>query len=201
MIRRHVSAPHTIACVTDIPEGIDSSVEIIAPPRDFEDWRIPSWGPERPQCLRRLAMYAPDAGKIFGDRFVCMDLDCVVVGQLDPMIEARSGFRIAKGRGGVNRPYNGSMVYLEAGARPQVYERLTQLAAAEAGKQFVGSDQAWLAYCLGVDEETWGPEDGLQFWDKADESARVVFFPGKEKPWDWGPQGRDWVRDNYRAAT
>src|SRR5690242_3543774 len=41
MVRRNLSMPHRIACVTDHPEGIDPSVEIIAPPRDFEDVRIP----------------------------------------------------------------------------------------------------------------------------------------------------------------
>lgn len=184
MVRRNLSIPHVISCVTDIPEGIDPSIEIIAPPRDFEDWRIPSWGKDKPQCLRRISMFAPDAAKTFGERFVCMDLDCVVTGALDPMFDTDSPFKIAIGTG-KGRPYNGSMMLITAGARSQVYERFSLAGAIEAGRNFVGSDQAWIMHCLGPNEQTWGREDGLAYWSdwRRNSKARVTFFPGSTKPW------------------
>src|SRR5690606_10463870 len=84
MVRRNLSMPHRIACVTDLVDELPG-VEIIAPPREFEAVRIPTWGSGRPQCLRRLTMFAPDAAKVFGERFVCMDLDSIVGGPLDPL--------------------------------------------------------------------------------------------------------------------
>lgn len=184
-VRRHLSMPHRIACVTDIPEGIDPRVEIIAPPTDFADWRIPSWGPDRPQCLRRIAMFAPDAGETFGERFVCMDLDCVVSGSLDPLFDTPADFKMFRGTAH-GRPYNGSMMLLRAGTRPQVYTDFTLEGARKAGHRFVGSDQAWISHCLGPREATWGPEDGALFWEHQRIDAgkcRVVFFPGLTKPW------------------
>lgn len=197
MVRRNLSMPHTFACVTDIPEGIDPSIEIIAPPRDFEDWRIPSWGKDKPQCLRRIAMFAPDAAKSFGERFVCMDLDCVVTGQLDPMFETDAPFKIAVGTG-KGRPYNGSMMLITAGARSQVYERFTLAGAIEAGKTFVGSDQAWIMHCLGPKEAVWTQADGLEYWTnwRRNPRSRVTFFPGGTKPWDVTDP---FLRSHYRA--
>jgi hypothetical protein len=65
----------------------------------------------------------PRRGKIFGERFVCMDLDCVIGGPLDPLFDrqkiwccSRAPVRIA--------PYNGSMMLIRAGCRPQVYEEV-----------------------------------------------------------------------------
>jgi hypothetical protein len=97
MVRRHLAMPHEICCVTDHPEGIDPSVRIIRPPEDFAHVTIPTWGPRKPQCLRRLAMFSPDAGKKFGERFVCMDLDCVITGPLDPLFDVPDDFKMMIG--------------------------------------------------------------------------------------------------------
>lgn len=199
MVRRHLSIPHTIACVTDSPEGIDASIEIIAPPKEFEDWRIPTWAPGRPQCLRRIAMFAPDAAKRFGERFVCMDIDCIVTNSLDRLFSDTRDFKIFRGTM-KGRPYNGSMMMLRAGSRPQVYEKFTPEGAAEAGRQFVGSDQAWISYCLGPHEATWGPADGVEWWSKGrpivTSETRIIFFPGDVKPWE---VSNPYVRRHYRG--
>lgn len=184
MVRRNLTTPHRIACVTSESEGIDPSIEIIAPPRDFENVRIPSWKEHRPQCLRRLAMFRPDAAATFGERFVCMDLDCVITGPLDPLFTGHD-FRIFRGTS-PNRPYNGSMFMLRAGARPRVYAEFTPERAADAGRRFLGSDQAWITHCLGPDETTWGPEDGVHWSGDKEvrDESRLLFFPGSAKPWD-----------------
>jgi hypothetical protein len=205
MVRRNLSMPHRIACVTDMPEGIDPSVEIIAPPRDFEGITIPTWGPQRPQCLRRIAMFGPKAGEIFGERFVCMDMDCVVSGPLDPLFETDADFKMYRGTA-PGRPYNGSMMLMNAGARPQVYERFNADEAAEAGRKFIGSDQAWISHVLGPNEQTWGPEDGVRWWnrqhrERMPEDIRLMFFPGYFKPWQFAHDSLDnWVSERYRRS-
>lgn len=194
-VRRNLSLPHRIACVTDTSEGLDPSIAIIEPPRDFEAVRIPTWKEARPQCLRRIAMFAPDAANRFGERFVCMDIDSVITGPLDPLFTDHD-FRIFRGTS-AGRPYNGSMLMLRAGSRPQVYTDFTPEGAAEAGRRFVGSDQAWITHCLGPNEATWGPEDGVVWHGgKASENPRVLFFPGNAKPWDL-PELPD-VAQHYR---
>ncbi|CDO37142.1 hypothetical protein SPHV1_290015 [Novosphingobium sp. KN65.2] len=201
MVRRNVSVPHRVACVTDMPKGIDPAVEIIAPPRDFEAVRISSWGPAQPQCLRRLAMFRPDAAGIFGERFVSMDLDVVIGGSLDPLLSSGDDFVMYRGTG-KDRPYNGSMIMLAAGARSQVYTKFTQEGAEAAGQRYVGSDQAWISHILGRGEKTFGPEHGVVWWGNrlAEPDHRVMFFPGYPKPWHVplaDPVG-PWIRENYR---
>lgn len=205
MVRRNLSMHHRIACVTDTPDGIDPSIEIIAPPGDFHDI-APKWGPRKPNCFRRLSMFRRDAAQIFGERFVCMDLDCVIGGPLDPLFDRRDDLMLFKGTA-PDRPYNGSMVLVRAGCRPQVYEEFSQGAATLSGEMFVGSDQAWLALCLGWNEKVWSEKDGVFFYGQGSAykpktvSPRILFFPGKIKPWTIAPLRIDqFVSNNYRIA-
>lgn len=187
MVRRNLSMPHRIACVTDIPEGIDPSVEIIAPPGDFLDITNPKWSNGKPQCYRRLSMFRRDAADLFGERFVCMDIDCVIGGELDPLFDRRDDLVLFKGTSRA-RPYNGSMMLIRAGCRPQVFEDFNQAAAIESGARFCGSDQAWLMHKLGRSEKVWDERDGV-YWYGAPYlknrkvEPRIVFFPGGMKPW------------------
>lgn len=201
MVSRNLSIPHEIACVTDLPEGIDPRIKIIDPPHEFEDWRIPSWGPERPQCLRRIAMFGPEAGKIFGDRFVCMDMDCVISGSMDSLFKEDVDFRIYEGTA-PGRFYNGSMMLIKAGSRTQVYNSFTLEGAKEAGKNHIGSDQAWIAHCLGDGERTWNTFDGVNFWNNKNKHIppdnKIMFFPGGTKPWVLAESGlHPWVSEHY----
>lgn len=211
MVRRHCTLDLDIACVTR-EKGIDPSIRIIEPPGCFEDVRTGLWRPSQPQCYRRLALFRPDAADVFGaERIVSMDLDCLVTGDLDPLWRTHYDFRIYRGTC-PNRPYNGSMVMILAGARAQVYDRFTPARAAKAQEQYVGSDQAWIMHCLGPRELTWGPEHGVRWYQKGavrnTPSTRLIFFPGRPKPWDrknfppkmrWIPDG--WHREFVNEAA
>lgn len=202
MVRRNLAMPHRLVCVTDMPEGIEQGVEIIAPAGEFEDVE-PAWGPRKPNCYRRLVMFRRDAAKTFGRRFVSIDLDCIVGGPLDPLFERRDDFVICKGTH-PSRPYNGSMMLIRAGCRPQVYERFDQAGADASGTAFHGSDQAWLAHVLGPNEATWDEADGVwhlnRFLPEAKRAKpRILFFPGKRKPWELAPIF-PYMRNNYRIV-
>lgn len=204
MVRRNLAMPHRIACVTDIPKGIDSRVEIIAPPGDFMDVRSPLWTNGRPQCYRRLSMFRKDAGAIFGERFVCMDLDCVIGGALDPLFDRDEDLVLYKGTR-PTRPYNGSMMLISAGCRPHVFDDFDREGALKSSAEFLGSDQAWLAYRLGWGEATWDEDDGVRFYsgnlsaDYGASDTRILFFPGKMKPWI-ARSLNSWVNDHYGIA-
>jgi hypothetical protein len=204
MVSRNLSMRHRLACVTtetDLPPN----VERIDPPGEFEKIQ-PNWGPRKPNCYRRLSMFRRDAAKLFAKRFVCMDLDCVIGGPLDPLFERSEDLVLFKGTN-PDRPYNGSMMMIEAGCRPQVYEDFSAEGARISGEQFVGSDQAWLALKLGRGEKTWDERHGV-FWYGSLYQAlakkvnpRILFFPGKVKPWTLAPLHIDpFVTNNYRVA-
>lgn len=199
MVARHLSIPHEFAVVTDCTDGFDAGIRLIEPPRDFEDVQSETWPDHRPQCYRRLAMFRRDAALIFGaDKLISLDLDIVIGGSLDEMFGGDWDFRIAKGTA-EGRPYNGSIIGLRCGARPQVYEQFSPERAAEAGRRFVGSDQAWLADVLGPDELVWDASDGLAFqqsWDAED--RRILAFTGAKKPWHVDDP---WVRHHYRKRN
>lgn len=206
MVRRNLVMKHEIACVTDIPQGIDRSIRIIRPPGDFESIKAP-WGPRKPNCYRRLSMFRRDAASIFGERFVCMDLDCVIGGSLDPLFDRKEDLVLFKGTVS-DRPYNGSLMLIRAGCRPKVHENFSQEAADISGATLRGSDQAWLAHCLGWGEKTWSERDGVFWYGSLYKSLaqtvkpRALFFPGKIKPWVLAPIRIDpFVSNNYRIAA
>jgi hypothetical protein len=204
MVSRNLSMPHRLACVTtetDLP----ANVERIVPPGKFEKV-APKWGPTRPNCFRRLAMFGPDAAQVFGERFVCMDLDVAIGAPLDPLFDRPEDLVLLNGTAH-DRPYNGSLMLITAGCRPQVYDKFNQRAANVSGERFVGSDQAWLAHCLGPNEATWGEADGVYFFRPSwrnKTKPRVMFFPGppKLKPWVLAPYKIfPFITNNYRIAA
>lgn len=202
MVSRHLSMKHRLACVTtetDLPPN----VERIDPPGEFEDVQ-PKWGPRKPNCFRRLAMFKRDAAKTFGRRFVSIDLDCVIGAPLDPLFDRPEDLVLFKGTS-EPRPYNGSMMLIRAGCRPQVYEDFDQSGADISGTEFVGSDQAWLAYKLGRNEAVWDERDGVHWYSHRRWShrttPRILFFPGKVKPWTLAPiKIYPFITNNYRIA-
>lgn len=183
MIRRHCTLDYELACVTDVPDGIDPSVRIIKPPGEWEGLQTARWKGNRPSCYRRIAMFRPDAARIFGKRFVCMDLDVVIGGNIDAILSRKEDIvLLGPSQAGKRWVYNGSLLMLKAGSRPSVYTDFTPQKAEEASRFYVGSDQAWLAYSLGRHEATWGPTDGVVRWGQG--SGAMMFFPGNVKPWD-----------------
>jgi hypothetical protein len=202
MVRRNITMPHRLAVVTHEDINI-AGLEVIRPPRDFDDVRIPTWDGRKPQCLRRLSMFRPDAEKWFGPRVISMDMDCVIGGPLDPLFSGGEDFKIMVGTDPRRRPYNGSLLMLKTGARPQVYADFTPERATMAGKHFLGSDQAWIAFCLGWDEKVWTEADGAVWYSQRYSmnvpDCRVMFFPGMPKPWQVrGPHTLNrWVQRHY----
>jgi hypothetical protein len=199
MVRRNLSMKHKISCVTNMPEGIDSSINIIPLPTEFADVK-PAWGPHKPNCFRRLAMFRKDAAKTFGKRFLCMDLDCVIAGPLDPLFDRKEDLVLFEGTD-PSRPYNGSMMLITAGCRPQLYDDFDQAGADVSGAKFHGSDQAWIAHKLGWNEATWGEADGVWHWKRYWPLSKkvhptILFFPGKRKPWEFR-KIFPFIRDNY----
>ena len=208
MVRRHYQRPHRISCITDDPRGIDDSIRVIPLWDEFKHLRNPSFR-TGPSCYCRLRAYSKEAAQIIGPRFVSLDLDLLVVGDLAPVWDRDEdyivwGDTMLKQEGGVPG-YNGSMWMMTAGARSQVWERFNPKTSPQesdrAGRK--GCDQGWVTYVLGIGEKTWTTADGVYSYrkhirgtDKLPENARIVFFHGIA--WtDTLPQ-ISWFQENYR---
>jgi len=206
MIARHYRRPHRFVCVTDDPAPL-VGVETI--PLWSDCSRIPSpIGHSYPSCYRRLKVFAPDAGEVFGERLVSIDLDTVIVGDITPLFDRSEDFVIwGESDFPHTTPYCGSLWMLKTGTRPQVWtefdEKSSPKKAWQAGCR--GSDQGWLAYVLGKHEATWGKKDGIYSFRKdiarvgrgLPDDARLVSFHGKIDPWGCQAQNIPWVRANY----
>ncbi len=214
MVARHYQKPHRFSCITDDPAGIDPRVRVIPLWPDHGQLVSPH-GFSNPSCYRRLRVFARDAGELIGPRFVSMDLDCVVVGDLAPVFDRPEHFVMWEGTAGRNF-YNGSMFMLTAGMRPQVWELFDRhKSPADATAQgFVGSDQAHICNVLGPAEATWTRADGVYSWRNhlrrrngklpADPGApppRLVYFHGiSGDPWsDVCRRQAPWIADHYHA--
>lgn len=207
MVARHYAAPHRFVCVTDRPDGLDPTlVEVVPAWNDFADVPSPHGG-RNPSCYRRLRAFHPDVGAVLGERFLSMDLDTVVTGDLAPLVDRPEDFVIW----GDTEPrswYNGSLFLLRAGARPQVWTKFdparSPREAFKAGR--FGSDQGWISHVLGPGEATWNVKDGVYSYrvhlrprgGKLPTGARVVNWHGRVDPWSAEGQALTWVREHYR---
>jgi hypothetical protein len=200
MITRNVTIPHRLLCITDNANGIEIDTFPLWEPPSVSN---PNWGITRPQCYVRLKAFSKEMKPVLGDRFVSVDLDCVVTGNLDRILSKDEDFIINRGETKKN-DYNGSMWMMNTGARDQVYSQFNQAGVNQAYRNgYMGSDQGWIRQCLGPKEKTFGNEDGVRSFVRVrnaplPEDTRIVFFQGSIKPWDSTAQRVGWIRDNWK---
>lgn len=216
-VRSHLTIPHEIAVVTDDPDGVDDGIEIIPTPPEFVGLEPPGWTERKgaPQCMRRLALFAHRERflEIFGvEQVVSMDMDVLIFGNMDDLFVHGHDFRIFKGTSRT-RPYNGSMLQIRAGARPEVYERVLVDPKGEmkaARNEYLGSDQAVISNILGRGEAIWSEGEGVYGYsarlartqirsDKPPAGMRVLFFPGHTKPWDSDTSRFPWISAAWKG--
>jgi hypothetical protein len=211
MIGRNYDGPSRLTCITDDPKGISKEVRVIPLWDTFGNLPSPH-GRGYPSCYRRLPLYAEEfmgqrIADLIGPRFACLDLDVVVTGQLNPLVDGPEDFKIwgdtAKGT-----PYNGSFYVMDAGARTKVWDRFDPVGSPKRSLalNYIGSDQGWIAACLGPNEKKWSTRDGVYSYRNHIQrsgyllpaNARLVIFHGAVDPWSNQAQCISWVRRHYR---
>jgi hypothetical protein len=199
--RRHITQPFRFLMFTDnvrdFPEGV-------------EPWAIRN--PELtkvPGCFARLRMFDPQWMPWHDiDRLVCMDLDVVVTGPLDPLFDRPEKFVILHGANAVNPcPYNGSLMLVRVGACPEAWTEFSMDAARKAPYHEFPDDQGWLWHkCPNAAGWKAGPESGVYAfkkpgWPKDSDDlpsdARLVVFPGWRSPEKF--KHLPWVREHWRC--
>ena len=214
MVARNLRIEHEMVCITDDPAGIDPAVRCIKLWNDHA--RVPSpHGRGQPSCYRRLKAFSAEAAELIGPRFVSLDLDVVITGDVTPLWDREEDF-VIWGDTNPTTPYNGSMWLLRAGTRRQVWEqfdpRMSPKLALRCG--YFGSDQAWIGACLGPREAKWTRADGVLSYRndvrptalanrgkdmQLPKGTRIVVFHGRYDPWTPEVMRRhSWVREHWR---
>lgn len=209
MVERHYPGPHRFICVTDDWAGIDPRVEIIPSWNDYASVPSPHGG-KNPSCYRRLRLFHPDAGEWFGARYVSLDLDVVLVDDVSPLWDRPEPIVFW----GDTNPqpgshYNGSMILMSAGARPQVWTDFDPVTSPQKSlaARCWGSDQGWISYRLGPGEAKWTKQDGVYSYrnhvqkrrGRLPSNARIVVFHGAVDPWSREAQALPWVNEHWRT--
>lgn len=209
MFERHLHMPHDFVCVTDDAEGLDDRIRSVPLWRDHAALPSPH-GPSEPSCYRRLRLFARDAGEIVGARrFAWCDLDVVLTGDVTPIF-SRTEPIVLLPTPTPKIPFNGSMILMDAGCRPEVWETFDPVTSPPRNveAQCHGSDQGQISFCLrDRGEATWkiGPDgDGIYFFHRhvfdgrLPSDARLVSFHGRGDPWSPRYSHMSWVRKHYR---
>lgn len=206
MVARHYAKPHRFICVTDDPAGLEPGIEVVPLWKDFSTVPSPHGG-NNPSCYRRLRVFAADAGALLGPRFVCVDLDTVITGDVTPLWDRPEDF-VIWGETDPRSWYNGSMFLLSAGTRRQVFEKFNPTSSPQQAKHAgrFGSDQGWISHILGPREARWTTRDGVYSYrvhlkndaSKLPTDARMIMFHGHVDPWSDQARALPWVREAYQ---
>jgi hypothetical protein len=200
-VRRNLAQPHNFLCLSDRFHDI---IGIDCGPIPDEDLT------KTKGCFARLRMFDPEWQEawMIGDRLVCIDLDTVITGKLDPLFDRPEPFVIMQGGNAANPcPYNGALMMLRAGAHPEIWSDFSVEKAATIPHYEFPDDQGWIHHKV-PDAPGWrtGHETGVYVFGKpgwptgAGEDlptdARLVTFNGARTPKKF--HHLRWVREHWR---
>lgn len=199
MTARNLRLEHKFICFTDhAPNEFRDDIAVLP---------LPTVGHRAndPMALKRLWMFSEEAAAVLGPRFVNIDLDTVIVGDITPLLSRHEDFVVWKApfydpkHHKVNGPpycYNMSLVMMNAGARHFVWERFANDPeqelenAASSGWVYHGDSDIISNILIPNEKATWGTKDGVYaYWTHLDfgtkplpGNARMISFYGKADP-------------------
>jgi hypothetical protein len=224
-VQRNLARDHELVCIADWPETVREALDYPGAPRVscMTMWRDQF---EHGRDWHRLKLFAEEMADVIGPRFVVMDLDTVICGQLDPLFETDAPYKAW--RDPSRDQYCTALQIMDAGAFPHVWEWFQQggrETALQLRKQgvFGGYDQAWISHVL-PGQERWTRADGVLSFRKdicegiplervlamdaaetaifrkpRPEGARIINFHGKHNPRDADVQAAfPWIGEFYR---
>ncbi len=178
MMKRHLHMDHEMVCITDDPTGINSGVRIVPLWKEFNRYG---------GCFGRLRVFSPKMVDIIGKRFVSIDLDVVITGDITPLIDRSEDF-VIWGEHFRKAPYCGSFLMMTAGARQNVYDSFIpeEYPSNIKGKWPYGTDQDHICHCLYPREAMWTSKDGvynfnytIRKWEKIGSVLNSKYKRGK----------------------
>ncbi len=209
MLKRFMSKPFRLTCITDDPDSISSF--------DALGIRVrPLWDKCRylGGCFNRLYIFSQDMRLVLGvKKFTTIDIDCVITSDVTHIFEVKDDFKMNSyqpspgGWSAENQEYNGSLIQMRVGSRAQVWNDFDfEKSPAEifARKDIIGTDQAWIKHKLGSGEKRFTSEDdGIYearlIKDELPKNASIIFFSGKRDP--SSSFNRPWVKQFYPESV
>lgn len=218
MIARNLVAPHKRVCVTHRPDLVADFIE--TRPIEYPDKHVPGL------CTVKLLAHRPGGIAPAGERVLLMDIDCVVTGNLDPLVTREESsvwwknpnFEIGGRRGFIQ----GSMQLFTVGATECLWHDFDPRSTpAWLNRRFGGGEQAWISERLNTAYPEPGWDWNVAHWTEADgvygagrlvagqmgagvqselpKNARIVFTPGDRSPSQPEMQAKHpWIKEFYR---
>jgi hypothetical protein len=213
MLRRNLSIPHRIVCVTDDAKWI---TECETAPLWSDCFEVPNaTGAHLPSCYRRLKLYDRATQKSLGidkgDRIMGLDLDSLITGDIRELVATQGeyvGWHLMNWRNEMT--FNGSLQMFTAGTLQDIWSDFDPATSPKAARDagYKGSDQAWLTYKLITRPGAVGLRYPLvssfplqnAIQGEPVPETRIVFFHGSVKPWDADAQsGPRWINQYWRT--
>lgn len=191
-VKANLTVPHEFICITDQPHAFDADPDIRAVPID-KHTHVP--GTE----FVKLMTFHPNGREIFGDVMLQLDLDTIVLGKIDHLVNRSNDIVVWRNPARLpyhkpvkaGRPYyNGSVILHRCGTLPELWRSF------DASKPpAVRDTQVWMSNFLGPDAPYWDGHDGIFRLARDDTpgsgvsgtlpwNACIVTFVGSEhKPW------------------
>ena len=201
-IQRNTSLPFNFLCITDDDAYLLPEIKTI------KLWdKCKNLG----GCYNRLYIFSNDMQELVGNRFLCIDLDCVITGNINNLLLNNNDFMInsyENKNAKFQQIYNGALFIMNAGARSQVWSKFQFEKSALKMKKLkddgvlIGSDQAWIQYVLGTNEKRFTKEDGIYDYSMLPDQkqlpndAKIVFFHGNKDP-QIEKNKIDWINSHW----
>lgn len=158
-------------------------------------------------CFARLRMFDPEWQRSLGlhGRIVCVDLDTVITGNLDPLFNRTEEFVILQGANSANPcPYTACLFMFQDGAHHELWTEFSLEAAEKIPKYEFADDQGWMhhlvpnaaAWHVGAESGIWSfQKRGWPSDDVLPSGARMVAFPGARDPSQFVKL--PWIKDHW----
>lgn len=196
MVSRHLHLPHEFVCITDDPEWLRPDI------RAVRMWEHDSGG-----LYAKLRLFSAEMQGMVGPRFLYLDLDCVITGDITPLVDRPEPF-VANSykppRPDRDQHLNTAMMLMDAGAHAEVWETFgpeseARIEEAVAANVTTPTDQGWVRLVLGKEVPVWTEADGtyeaFQATPHLPADARIVFFSGPRDP---STTDLPWIREHWR---
>jgi hypothetical protein len=199
MVERNLTVPHRRVCVTHRPDLIDFMETI---PLDMEKHHPGT-------CMVKLQAHKVGGIAAEGERVLLMDVDCVVTGNLDPLVqrdEPSVWWMNPNYEEGGKRGYiQGSMQLFTVGATEFLWRDFDKSCLGWLNRRFGGAEQCWISERMNAfypepgwdwsHVATWTDYDGVYgagrlvngkmgsgVQSELPDNARIVFTPGDRSP-------------------
>jgi hypothetical protein len=210
-LRSSLTMPHRLVVISDLPaHAFCSDLVHVDLVRHFGELRALGG------CWLRLKCFAPELEPVLGQRWAWIDLDSVIVGNLDPLLDRPEPLVLYRSDSIIGQNWNGSFVLGGVGSAriwaefdpstaPLMIKHARRLRNGGTSRLGGprGTDQAWLHLICPPQTPSVSARDGVLYWQPGrypvlPRHARMVTFAGAMKPSNWRVNRYSpWMADFY----